>query len=359
MVDFSVNLAGVKFDFPTAVSAGPLTKDGCMVKKAALQHGVGAVVFKSVCKKFEDTPRPSMAAVKGSLLNYDWWAMDAEQAAKELKIAKEGNKPVIVSIYAGTKDLAEMARTVSEAKPDMLELPIGVPTLETLAEDIKVIKEAADLPLGVKVGPDLPDVQKYAKAIEKAGADYISGINTLGPGMAIDIYTGKPLLGSKQGHGSISGPAIKPLAVRCVAEMAKSVKIPVMGGGGVSDGKDAMEMFLVGASCIHVQTAAILRGLGVFDKIVKELEELMKELDYDSIDDFRGLALKHLREESSYATRPSVIDPSLCNGCGSCERVCVYDAIKVREGLARTDREACFGCGLCATVCPTRAIRLE
>lgn len=359
MVDLSVNFAGIKLEFPTTVSAGPLTKDGISIKKAAQQYGVGAVVVKSIMKKFEDTPRPSMAAVKGNLLNFDWWAMSADQMAKELKVAKEGKKPVIVSILGGIDDLVDMGKLFNDLGADMIEVPIAVPPVEELKNDIKRIREVVEVPLGVKIGPDIPDVPKYAKAIEQAGADYISGINTIGPGLAIDILTGKPFLGSKFGYGSVSGPAIKPIAVRCTAEMAKSVKISVMGGGGISDGKDAIEMIMAGANCVHVQTAAILRGLGIFGKIVKEIEELMETMGYSSIDEIKGLSLKYLKEEATYETHPSVVNPDLCNGCGVCERVCVYDAIKVEEGLARTNRDACFGCGLCVTMCPTRAIKLD
>ncbi len=360
MVDLSVNFAGIKFKFPTAVAAGPLTRDGISIKKVAQQYGVGAVVVKTVYKKSEDTPRPCMVAVKGNnLLNHDWSATSAEQMAKELKIAKEGEKPLIVSILGEIDDLLEMAGLLEDAGADMLELPVAVPPIEELKENVKRIKETVEIPLGVKIGPDVQDIPKYAKSIEQAGADYISGINTLGPGLAIDIFTGKPLLGSKFGYGYLSGPAIKSISVRCVAEMAKSVKIPVLGGGGISDGKDVIEMLMAGASCVHLHTAAILRGLGAFGKIVKETEEILDKMGYKSVEDVRGLALKYINEEPSYTLRPAVVNPELCNSCGVCERVCVYDAIKVEDGVAKVNEKNCFGCGVCKTMCPTQAIKLE
>lgn len=359
MADLSIDFAGIRLEFPTAVAAGPLTRDGISIKKVARQYGVGAVVVKTVYKRSEDTPKPCMAAVKGNLLNYDWSATSADEMAKQLRIAKEGGKPLIVSILGEIDDLLEMARLLEDAGADMLELPVAVPPVEELKENVRRLKETIEIPLGVKIGPDVQDVPRYAKAIEKAGADYISGINTLGPGLAIDIFTGKPLLGSKFGYGYLSGPAIKSISVRCVAEMAKSVKIPVLGGGGVSDGKDVIEMLMVGASCVHLHTAAIFRGLGVFERIVKETDELLDKMGYKSVEDVRGLALKYIGEEASYTLHPAVVNAEICNGCGVCERACVYDAIKVEEGLAKVKRENCFGCGLCRTMCPTQAIKLE
>lgn len=336
-----------------------MSKDGSAVKRAAEQRGVGAVVVKTVYPKEEDTPRPCMAALRGgTMINHDWSALSAEQICRQMKIAKEGKKPVIVSIFGDIGEEVRMAKLLEESGADMLELPIGTPPLEQLQENIRRIKEAVTIPLGVKIGPDIQDIARYAKGIEQAGADYISGINTLGPVLAIDAKTGRPLLGSKFGYGYLSGPAIKPLALRCVAEMAKSVKIPIVGGGGVSDGKDAIEFLMAGATCVQLHTVAILKGLGVFSKIVDEISEIMTTLGYNSLEEIRGLSLKYLNEEPSLARRIPSVNLDLCNGCGICERACAYTAIKVHEGAARVDETACFGCGLCATLCPVNAIKL-
>ncbi len=359
MVDISVSFAGVKLESPLVVAPGPLTKDGLSVKRAAEQLGVGAVVVKTVYPKEDDTPRPSMAALKGSsMINHDWSALSAEQFSRQLKVAKEGQKPVIISILGGIDDAVKMAKLLEGAGADMLELPIGVPPLEQLQDDIRKVKEAVGILVGVKIGPDIIDIPKYAKGIEAAGADYISGINTLGPALAIDLTTGKPLLGSKFGFGYLSGPAIKPIALRCVAEMARSVRIPVLGGGGVSDGRDAVEFIMAGATCVHLHTAAILKGLGVFARIAKEIEEVLDELGYGDLGEVRGMSLKFLKEEAAFGLVTPTVDPDLCNGCGVCERACVYHAIKVRNGLARADEASCFGCGLCKTVCPAKAIMM-
>ncbi len=347
--------------FPTALSSGPLSRDGATIRKAAQQHGVGAVFTKTIMEKYEDTPRPSMATVKGGLLNYDWQAPGiSEFSERELRIAKEGGKPVIANALGLTVDASvKLAAALEKAGADMFELPVPAAPLKELTETVKAVREAISIPFIVKLGPDIPDIPKYARAIESVGVDAISGINTFGPCLSIDVYTGKPLLGAKSGYGYLSGSAIKPLAVRCVAEMAMAVRIPVLGGGGISNGEDSIEMFMAGATCVHLHTAALLRGLGVFSKIVNELEEFMKKMGYRSLDDIRGISLKYLRKEATYTLFPAKVEAELCNGCGACERVCAYDAVKVVEGIAQIDEEACFGCGLCKSICPTRAITLH
>jgi ferredoxin len=165
-------------------------------------------------------------------------------------------------------------------------------------------------------------------------------------------------LGSKYGYGYLSGPAIKPIALRCIAEISKAVKIPVIGGGGVMDWKDAIEMFMVGASAIHIHTAAILKGLKVFQEIINGIEEFMKAQGYNRVKDLVGLSLKHLQEEPKYELRKPMFNVELCNGCGICERVCVYEAISMKNRKPLLSGDRCFGCGLCASICPVRAIKL-
>ncbi|MGQ9787780.1 MAG: 4Fe-4S binding protein [Candidatus Hadarchaeaceae archaeon] len=360
MIDLTVKLAGLKLEFPTILAPGPLSRDGPAVKRAAEHYGVGAVVVKTVYPRNEETPRPCMAALRGdSMINHDWSALSAENFCKQMKIAKEGSKPVIVSIIGKIDEEVKMAKLLEEAGADMIELPIDNPSLEQLQENIRRIKEAVAIPLGVKIGPSTQDIPRYAREIERAGADYISGINTLGPVLAIDAKTGKPLLGSRFGYGYLSGPAIKPLALRCVAEMAKSVKIPVVGGGGIRDGKDAIEFLMVGATCVHLHTAAIFKGLEVFSKIVEEIGKITKMLGYHSLEEIHGLSLRYLNEGQSLSRIMPKVNQDLCNGCGICERACVYAAIKIHGGVAKVEEENCFGCGLCATVCPVYAIRLE
>jgi len=162
-----------------------------------------------------------------------------------------------------------------------------------------------------------------------------------------------PRLGGEDGYGWLSGPALRPLAVRCVHDVASAVDLPVIGCGGVSRGVDAIELFMAGASAVQVCTAAILRGPTVFGKIAAEVATWLANHGHASPAEVVGVAL------GRQATRMSgvpLLDLGLCNGCGLCELSCPDDAIHVIEGRARIDEEHCSRCGLCLSRCRPGAL---
>jgi dihydroorotate dehydrogenase (NAD+) catalytic subunit len=161
---------------------------------------------------------------------------------------------------------------------------------ELVSELISEVKKCTAIPIMPKLTPNCDDIGEIAVACEKAGADMISAINTVGPGMVIDIDARKPLLNFKT--GGVSGPAIKPIAIRCVYDIYERVKIPILGIGGVSSGKDAIEMLMAGASAVGIGSAVYYDGIEVFSKINKEIEKWMKENKIKSIKEIIGVAHK-------------------------------------------------------------------
>jgi NAD-dependent dihydropyrimidine dehydrogenase PreA subunit len=165
------------------------------------------------------------------------------------------------------------------------------------------------------------------------------------------------------GYGWISGPAIRPLALRIVAEAARSVKIPVIGVGGVMSGRDAIEFFMAGASAVQICTGAILEGPGIYGRVAREIERWLKQHGYDSVEDIRGVALRYLPKEPVYDVGYAVVDESKCKACGFCEKVCRYDAVHVKDvggyEVAVVDSDKCYGCGMCVSICPERAINFS
>jgi dihydroorotate dehydrogenase (NAD+) catalytic subunit len=145
------------------------------------------------------------------------------------------------------------------------------------------------LPIWIKLSPN-ENLVEVGKAAEAAGADAIVAGNTMGPGMIIDIDTYKPVLGF--GMGGVSGPALRPIAVRCVFDLYKAVKVPIIGCGGVTTGRDLIEMMMAGATGIGVGTAVLDRSVNVFSQIMKETEEWLKENDFKKIEDIIGLTHK-------------------------------------------------------------------
>lgn len=361
MVDLSVEICGLKFKNPIMPAAGPTVRDAENILKAA-KGGAGGLVAKTVSVKPAQVPRPCIVKIKDGMLNAELWSdMPVEQWLKtEYKKAKQAGLPLIASMGYKPDEIRELAPKVAAAGVDALELSTHYlgndPT--PVVEATKAAKEGVDIPVFVKLSPNILDIKQFAQAAEQAGADGIVAINTLGPCLAIDIETAMPMLGSANGYGWLSGTAIKTLALRCVAEVARSVKIPVIGVGGISTGRDAIEFIMAGASAVQVLTAAMIRGYKVYGVIADEMVKFMQAKGYSSINDIKGLALRHLPEQPIRVTpKPVEVIASKCTACGLCERYCPYEAIHIVGKVARVDPAKCYQCGLCVSVCPTRAIR--
>ncbi|MEM2896134.1 MAG: 4Fe-4S binding protein [Candidatus Bathyarchaeia archaeon] len=365
-LELSVELAGVKLKSPLILAAGgPYTKDGETMAKVA-KYGMGAITTKTICFEAAEVARPCMVRIQGGLLNCEEWSELDYKAwiEKEIKRARAGGVPIIASIASLKDDVNEVstiARGVTEAGADMIEVTAGYIS-ENLPRLVSAAKKAAGgIPILAKLCLDHYDISGIGKSLEKAGADGISAIDTIGPCYKIDIETGKLVMGRASGVGRISGPAIKPTAIYVVATLARAVKIPIVGMGGVSNGDDAIEMMMAGAKAVGVCTAALLSGLQVFNKINGEIIDYMKRKGYDSLKPIVGLALKdiEIREKEQravYEARPPIIKAERCIGCMACERVCGYYAIKVSNKKPMVNPTLCYGCGLCISVCPTDAL---
>jgi dihydroorotate dehydrogenase subfamily 1 len=361
MVSLAVDLCGLKLRNPILPAAGPTVRDGDTLLDAA-KGGAGGLVSKTVSIEPAEVPRPCIAKVRDSLLNAELWSDISYKKwlSEEYPKAKQAGLPLIASIGYKSEEISELAPKVVEAGADALELSTHYlghdPT--PAVEAVKAAKEKVEVPVLLKLSPHVLDISKFAKAVEEAGADGIVAINTIGPCLAIDIETAMPLMGSSGGYGWLSGPSIKPLAVRCVADIAQSVDIPVVGVGGIMNGRDAVEFIMAGATAVGICTAAITRGQKIYGLIADEISRFMRFKNYNSIDDFRGAALRHLPKEA-FRTKPKPPEvlESKCTGCGLCEKHCVYNAVGVIGGVARIDPSKCYGCGLCVSVCPTRALR--
>nr|WP_320016090.1 dihydroorotate dehydrogenase [uncultured Desulfobacter sp.] len=207
--------------------------------------------------------------------------------------------PVNASIYGGSVDeFVRVAEFVSAKGPDFIELNISCPNsdehgmlfgvnAQSSHDVVAAVKKVIDVPLIAKLTPAAPDIAGIAKACEDAGADAICAINTAGPGMVIDIESRCPVLAFKT--GGLSGPMIKPIAVRCVYDIFRSVSIPIIGLGGISTGKDAIEIIMAGAMLVGIGTAVRYRGINVFDKVNKEINDWLTAHD-TTMEEIRGAA---------------------------------------------------------------------
>jgi len=300
MTDLSVEVCGLRLRNPTMLASGVLDETSKSMLVAA-RAGVGAIVTKSVgMDPRPGHPNPTVVELDDGLLN----AMGLpnpgiELFSNEIREAKKGGVPIVGSVFGGTEeDIAELAARIVKAGADAVELNLSCPHAKGLGAEIgsspdrvesicRLTKKRTRAPVLAKLTPNTSSIADLARAAEKGGADGLVAINTL-KGMVIDPEARMPILGNK--FGGLSGPAIKPVGVRCVYEIFVAVDLPIIGVGGIATGRDAVEYIMAGASAVQIGTAVWVHGMGVFSRVCKDMVKFMKDNDYKSVSDMVGVA---------------------------------------------------------------------
>ncbi len=295
MADLSVDLAGLKLRNPVIPAAGPNVRDGKRVVEA-VDGGCGAALSKTISVDAAPVPMPHMAEVRGGFINTELWSeLPPERwLSHEFDICRraagEAGIPLICSLGYSGQEIAQLAPLMNRWA-DALELSTHYlgedPT--PMIEAIDAAKQAFHGPVFVKMSPLGREMRAAAQAAKEAGADGISATNSFGPTLGLDVETGYPWLGGENGYGWVSGPAIKPLSLRCVYDIAATVDLPILGIGGISRGEDAIEFIMAGASCVQVCTAAIMRGAHVYGEIARQMSDWLDAHGYASVAEIRGL----------------------------------------------------------------------
>jgi dihydroorotate dehydrogenase (NAD+) catalytic subunit len=264
--------------------------------------GAGAVVTKSVGLKPRDGyANPTIVQTSCGLIN----AMGLpnpgiDEFVKEIHEAKNTLKaPLIVSVYGfSAEEYAIVAKKAVNAGADAIELNVSCPHVKEtgseigqnpkiLADVVGKVKASVDKPVFVKLSPNVTSIVDVAMAAVKAGANALTAINTV-RAMAIDAETAMPILSNKV--GGLSGPAIKPIAIRCVYEIYEKVKVPIIGCGGITNWRDAVEFLLAGASAVQIGTAVAVKGANVFEAISRGIDAYSKKKAFKSVEEIVGLS---------------------------------------------------------------------
>ncbi|MBP3817014.1 MAG: dihydroorotate dehydrogenase [Butyrivibrio sp.] len=295
-----VKIAGVEFNNPVMTASGTFGS-GMEYAEFVDLNKLGAVVTKGVANvPWEGNPTPRVAEVYGGMLN----AIGLQNPGvdvfinRDLEFLKKYDTKVIVNVCGkSVEDYLEVVERLSdEERVDMLEINVSCPNVkegaiafgqkkEALFDITSRIKKVSKKPIIMKLSPNVTSIAEMAKAAEAAGADAISLINTI-TGMKIDIYKRKFALANKT--GGLSGPAIKPVAVRMVYEASRAVNIPVIGMGGIANAEDAIEFIMAGATAVAVG-AMNFHDPYLTGKVVDGIEEYMRNYNVDDINSIRGI----------------------------------------------------------------------
>jgi len=265
--------------------------------------GAGMVTSKSLTLESRVGHKgPVVAEFEGGILNCMGLCNPGiEEGLREIDdFKKRSDTPVIVSVFAtNSKDFTELANQVNLSKAEFLELNLSCPNVfdefgiplsasaTQVFEIVNSVKQISHKPLIAKLSPNVVNIVEIAESAVNAGADALCLINTLGPGMLIDIRLKKPVLFNR--FGGVSGPCLKPIALKLIYEVFSIIEVPIIGMGGVVRGDDVIEMLMAGATVVGIGTGIYYRGTEIFRKINSELLAFLREENYSSIQDLPKL----------------------------------------------------------------------
>ncbi len=389
MPDLSINFAGIKSPNPFWLASAPPTNSGYQVMKA-FEAGWGGAVWKTL-----GVPVINVSSRYGSV-NYRGTRMAGfnnielitdRTLSDNLKEIEEVKKyfpdhAVIASLMVESKkEWEQIIKDAENAGADGLELNFGCPhgmcergmgsavgqEPEVLKTIVTWAKEFATVPVITKLTPNISHIIDPGLAAVEGGTDALSLINTIKSivGIDLDSYAPYPVVDGKGTNGGYCGPAVKPIALEMVKELAKHVQIkdtPISGIGGIESWRDVVEFILLGAGSVQVCTAVMHYGFDIVREMEKGLTRFMLDKGYETIEDFRGKALPNVTEWKHLNLKYKVIaeiDESKCIGCDLCYIACddgAHQAIAIpgngKGRIPEIIEENCVGCNLCSLVCP-------
>ena len=297
----TTTFAGLKLSSPTVLASGIMGYTAASMQRI-VKAGAGAIVTKSFSVKPRlGYPNPTVVQANAGLIN----AMGLpnpgiDEYIEEIKFAKTILKaPLIGSVYGYTaEEYATVAKKACDAGADAVELNVSCPHVKDtgseigqnpkiLADVVKTVKAAVKKNVIVKLSPNVNDIAEIAKVAVKAGADALTAINTV-KAMAIDVETQMPVLGNVK--GGLSGPAIKPIALRAVYDLFEAVKVPIFGCGGITKWQDTVEFLLAGASAVQIGSGVALQEPELFQIINEGVQDYLERKGYGSVQEIVGLS---------------------------------------------------------------------
>jgi len=389
MTDLSVEFAGMHFPNPFMLASAPPARTAEMIKRA-FAAGWGGAVSKTIGLEPAQDLQPRLKPLRQGKRNMGMenieliskltlveWQIELADVKKTYP-----DRPLWASIMDAPekKNWQRLTEIVQETGVDALELnvscPHGMPSkgmgafigqnADLVGEVVSWVKEVAKIPVMVKLTPNVTDIAYVAQAAKENGADGLSAINTVSGLVGVDLDTLSPLpsVGGLSTYGGFSGPAIKPIALRCISQITRATGLPVSGMGGLGTWQDAVEFMAVGAGTLQVGTAVMWHGFGIIEKLTQGLSNFLDEKGFTSLESLIGAALPNIVEhpELSLALRARASVDGECNGCLLCITACAdggFQAITGIKGeLVTIDGDRCDGCGLCMMVCPLDSITM-
>lgn len=389
MADLSINFAGIKAPNPFWLASAPPTNSGYQVMKA-FDAGWGGAVWKTLgvpvvnvssrygATNYRDT---RMAGFNNIELITDRPLADNLREIEEVK-KYFPDHAVIASLMVESKaEWHQIIKDCENAGADGFELNFGCPhgmcergmgsavgqEPEVLKTIVEWVMEVANIPVITKLSPNISHITDPGRAAVEGGTDALSLVNTFKSivGIDLDSYAPYPVVDGQGSNGGYCGPAVKPIALNMVKELAQDMitkDTPISGIGGIENWRDVVEYILLGCGSVQVCTAVMHYGFGIVRELESGLLQFMDDKGYETIEDFKGLAVPNVKEWKDLNLKHKVIaeiDDDKCIGCDLCYIACedgAHQAIGIPEGsenrVPYIIEDNCVGCNLCSLVCP-------
>jgi len=385
--DLSIEFCGVKCENPFFLSSSPVGNNYDMCAKA-LEAGWGGIVFKTVGVFIPNEVSPrfcDMGKESTPFVGFKNMEQIAEHPLEfnldQMRLLKKNypNKVLIASIMGeNEEEWTKLAKLVTEAGADIIECNFSCPQMTTSAMGSDVgqnpelvkkyssaVRRGTHLPFLAKMTPNIGNMEMPAIASIEGGATGLAAINTIKSitGVDFDKLVGLPIVNGKSSISGYSGKAVKPIALRFVAQLAKEPKlknVPISGIGGIETWEDALEFIMLGSSNIQVTTAIMQYGYRIVEDMISGVSYFMEEKGIDKLQDLVGVALNNMvpaeNLDREYKVYPNFSEDK-CVGCGRCYISCydgAHQAIDWDEEKRKPslNKDNCVGCHLCSLVCP-------
>lgn len=391
MATLKTSILGIEFENPFLLASAPPTAAIDSIDKA-FEIGWGGAVLKTITpddlEMIEASPRYATIKEKGKVIclqniellshkTIQYWV----DGIKYLK-KKHPSKVIIASIMAPVQreEWQKLIKTLNETPIDAFELnfscPHGMPernigmAIGTSAEVSILItswvKAVAKKPVFVKLTPNVTNINWIANAVERAGADGFSAINTVQSFMGINLDTLQPILNidGYSTFGGLSGEAVKPIGFRCVAQLRQNSDLPILGMGGISGWEDAAQYIALGSDAVQVCTEVMINGYGIINGLKSGLLNYLETKGFNNISELKNIAISKITSHEKLNKKSHLypaIDKEKCVSCGKCAKICSeseYNALNLDKDCLKLNKESCAGCSLCSHVCPKEAIKM-
>lgn len=392
MATLHTSFLGIDFENPFLLASAPPTALIESIDRA-FEMGWGGAVLKTITpddlEMNEASPRYTVLQDKKRIIGFQNIELLSHHTIKYwcegIKFLKQKypHKVVIASIMApvNKEGWQELVKSINNTPADAFELnfscPHGMPEkgigmaigtdAEISAQITKWVKEVAQKPVFVKLSPNVTNIARIARAVEDAKADGLAAINTVQGFMGIDLNTFKPLLdvNGKTTFGGCSGTMVKPIGLRCVAQIRQTSALPILGQGGISSWEDAVQYMAVGSDAVQVCSEVMLNGYKIIGPMIKGLQAYLDEKGFNDVRALKDKAIPllsaHETLQKTPLSYPQIVHDK-CVRCGKCVTICgesEHQALRLDDGYVVVDKQKCVGCGLCRLICPAGAITKE